>query len=164
MIQRQARGGAIAVGQHLRAGRHQRLDINRFRKTDPPFANALPDVIGHGLIANEFPPEQFGNNIAREIIGSRAESARDHEDIAMRQRFLDRRAHFRAVIGDGHLAVEPQPDAGQLAGDVREVRVDREAQHEFAAGIDQFHPHDGEPSQGRRRSQMMDATGSGSRM
>ena len=109
--------------------------------------------VGHSLVANEFPPEQFGNNIAREIVGSGAESARDDQDIAARQRFLDRGAHFRAVIGDGDLAVEPQSNAGQLAGDVGEVRVDREAQHQLAAGIDEFHPHDDEPSQAVAQSQ-----------
>ena len=64
------------------------------------------------------------------------------------------RAHFGTIISNRDLAVETQANPRELAGDICEMRVDSETEHQLATGIDEFGPHAGEPSQAVGQSQM----------
>ena len=121
--------------------RYHRLHVHRFRHADPAFAKAFSNANGDRVIAHKFASKQLSNDLAGKIVARWPESAGDDEHIGASESFGHGAAHLGAVVGDGGLAIQAQADVGELARDVREMRVGREAEEQFAARVDQLDAH-----------------------
>ena len=86
----------------------------------------------------KYAAEQLGDQIAREVVGSRAESAGDEDDVRAAKTFANGLLDGGAFIGDGDLAGDSVTGVGELAAEPLLMRVEDEAEHQFAAGIDDF--------------------------
>jgi hypothetical protein len=114
----------------------------RFRRArTTAFGEKFFDVRQHLRIRDQLFAEQFRDEVTREVIRSRAESAgRDHQ-IRTTQSFAHGLLDLAAGIGHGDLPRDNVAEVGEAPAKPLLVRVQDAAQHQFAAGIHEFNIH-----------------------
>ena len=95
----------------------------------------------HHLVAHQFFTEHLRNQIPRDVVGSRPESAGDNHQLRPGQRLAHRLLDVVRSVRHGHLARDDGAAIGEAAADPLLVRVQNAAEQQFAAGVDEFNVH-----------------------
>ena len=91
--------------------------------------------------SRNFLPSKLRNQIARQIVGSRAEAAGGDDQIRAAQRFANGGLDVVRRVRHGHLAGHDITEIGEAAAEPLLVRVEHATEHQFAAGVEQFDVH-----------------------
>ena len=98
------------------------------------------NMLKHPGIFFQGKAEQVRRNFAGDVIAGRTQPARDQNDVTARNRFHQRQADFVAV-GNADLPLDAQSQLEQLTAQPVGMRVQRLAEQQFGAGIDQVNAH-----------------------
>ena len=137
----QPRRGAVRIGQHHGAFGHERLDFVVFRHRQVARRETFLMWSSTAVIQPQFFAEQLRNQIAREVVGGRAEAAGGDDQVRAAQRFTDGGLDVVRRVRHGHLAGHDVTEISQAAAKPLLVRVEHAAEHQFAAGVDEFDVH-----------------------
>ena len=131
----------MRIRQDARAVGDQRLDASPLGH-GPFAAREEPADVAEdgGVFAQPF-PKQLGDQIAGEVVGSRAEAAGGEDELGAGEGFADGLGDVAAGVGHGDLPGDDPAQVGQLAAEPLRVRIEHPAQHQFGAGVDEFYDH-----------------------
>ena len=106
-----------------------------------PLGETIFDVREDFRFLNQFFPEQFRDQLAGEIVGSRTKAAGGDDQIRAAQRFAHGLLDFVSRVRDRHLSRDDVAEVRQPAAEPLLMRVQHASQHQFAAGVDDFNVH-----------------------
>lgn len=131
-------GGTDGVGQNGGAFQHEGLP--GCGEGNVPVAGFVPrlQIFHGGLVDHDFPAEPFGEGIAGEVVGRRAEAAADEDERGAGQRFIDSASNDGDLVGNGGIADELQADGGQRRAEILRVRIQRLSAKQFVADRNEF--------------------------
>ena len=84
--------------------------------------------------------EEFGHQVAGDVVGRRAQATRDEDEVGASNRVQQRLADRRAVR-DADLPVHAQAQWKKLQAEKGQVRVGDVAEQQLGAGVDDFDFH-----------------------
>ena len=137
----QARCGAVGVHQDERVTRHLRLDLGALRHGAFPRSEEVGDAPEHLVIPDQFHAKQGGDKVARAVVAGGSESTGDDDQISAGQGFAHRFLDRRGFVRNGGLTGHGVAKIGELAAEPLLVGVEHAAQHQLAAGVDDFNLH-----------------------
>ena len=146
----QAGRGAVMVLDHGRAGGHLRLARDAWQEGALDLLEVCLEVGEDRRVFGHGPAEEFGGEVACQVVARRPEAAGDQHEVGASKRFLERRADGRPV-GHADLMVDAQAEGEKFLAEKGQVGVGDVAEEEFGAGVDDFDLHRRGNAWGRRR-------------
>jgi len=136
MLNPEAGCGTVCVGQDARASGHHRLASIDLRHLETAPLEARADPGGNGLVLDERPLHDIGDDDARQVVIGGAEPPAADEQIDPLKHLTDREFQVSAVVA--HDALERHPDAEQvqLLGDEQRVGIDLRRREHLASNGD----------------------------
>ncbi len=130
--------GAVVVGDHGGAGGD--LGLARDAAVDHAVEFLVVTIQGgeHGVVGGEGPVEQFGGDVAGEVIGGRPEAAGDDDDFRALAKRVEQRVADGGAVGHADLTVNAQAEVEKFLSEEGEVGVGDVAEEELGAGVDDF--------------------------
>ena len=101
------------------------------------------DGFGNGFVETEGTVQDFGDDVAGDVVAGGAETAGEEEDVGAGEGGADGVGHAGRVVADSGVAGNAVAEGEELAGEVVDVGVGDEAEEEFGAGGDEFDVHCG---------------------
>ena len=131
----------MLVLENGRAIRNERLHPRRFRhRTFPPREERF-DARENFWIRTQRPIEKFSDQVAGTIVGSRTESAGSNYEDGTRERFANGGLNIRRSVVNGNLASDDVTAFRKFTAKPLLVRIEDVAEHQLAAGVDNFDIH-----------------------
>ena len=112
-------------------------------------------MVEHRLVQPQFFAEQLRNQLAGDVVGGRAEAAGGDDEVGAARRLANGGLDVRRRVRHGHLAGHDITQVSQAAAKPLLVRVEHAAEHQFAAGVDEFDVHPPQFQAGSGRWQVL---------
>ena len=154
-VRRPARGqvqagrGAVVVLNDGRTGGH--LGLARDARQEGAFDLLVKclQTVEDRRVLRQRTAEQFGGEVARQVVARRPEAAGDQHEVSASERFLERVTDGGSV-GHAHLLVNPQAEGEEFLAEKGQVGVGDVAEEQLGAGVDDFDLHGRSNAWGRR--------------